>query len=457
MAKVVHWNCRSVVSKKPDLIYLINKLDPIIVCLQETWLKPGFPFKIPGFSIVREDRSDGYAGVGILIKSHLPFSIISIPLHSDSFSITAVKVNNICYASIYIPHPSLATLHEVSSILSHLPQPFLLMGDFNCSHMSWGSPSNNYYGSELLEIIDYHNLCVLNSGSPTTRSRASSNVLDLSICSANLASSLNWSTFSSTLGSDHYPIIINLPFKNINTNTQKPRMKYSIRNNDWDVFKQNVDMKINQVQSDYCSADSFTKILIEAADESFPVKRVSKGKIPSPPWWDNECSEAIKSRKEAEMNYLAYTSSENFDLLSKSITGTRKLFKKKKFDSWRKFCSEISPDIQPSAVWQKIHRFRSLYKESKSTVLPYTIANEFLSKLSPPSVQFHNIPLPISDYSELNSLFSFNELQGVLSVVRDSAPGPDGIPYSFLSNLTLKHLRYLLILSLIYSLIDLYL
>ncbi|XP_062525559.1 uncharacterized protein LOC134199209 [Bombyx mori] len=195
-------------------------------------------------------------------------------------------------------------------------------------------------------------------------------------------------------------------------------------------------MKINQVQSDYGSADSFTKILIEAADESFPVKRVSKGKIPSPPWWDNECSEAIKSRKEAEMNYLAYTSSENFDLLSKSITETRKLFKKKKFDSWRKFCSEISPDIQPSAVWQKIHRFRSLYKESKSTVLPYTIANEFLSKLSPPSVQFHNIPLPISDYSELNSLFSFNELQGVLSVVRDSAPGPDGIPYSFLSNLT---------------------
>lgn len=72
-SKAIQWNCRSVNSEKSDLIHIINKYHPTIVCLQETWLKPESVIKIQGYSCIREDRSDGYGGGAILVKHTFSF------------------------------------------------------------------------------------------------------------------------------------------------------------------------------------------------------------------------------------------------------------------------------------------------------------------------------------------------------------------------------------------------
>ncbi|CAH4028138.1 unnamed protein product [Pieris brassicae] len=92
---------------------------------------------------------------------------------------------------------------------------------------------------------------------------------------------------------------------------------------------------------------SISDVLIETADESFCTKTKFRSQIPSPPWWDHECTAAIKARKQAEKNYCEDMSEENFELYLESARSAKKLFKKKKYDGWQSFCASISPDVSP--------------------------------------------------------------------------------------------------------------
>lgn len=484
-SKAIQWNCRSVNSKKSDLIHIINKYHPTIVCLQETWLKPESIFKIQGYSCIREDRSDGYGGVAILVKHPFPFSHVNISSHDKNFSIIAIIVNNICFVSIYIPHPSFQILKEVKNILESLPKPILVLGDFNAQHQSWGSSNNNNYGHEVLDIVDSLNLCILNNCTPTRRTNINEgkSAPDLSISSPSLASSLIWQTLNSTYGSDHFPILINLPFKNFNKTKTSFRIKYQLASADWDLYKATLDNKISTLSilsqgDEYLSAEAFAHAIIETANEVFPSKKPSTNNIPLPPWWDSECSRAVKKRKEAELNYNLLSSEENFEILNNAIITTKKLFKRKKWEGWKRFCETISPEVKPSFVWQNIKRFRSAFKNS-SPNLPSTMSDQFLDILAPSFVpQPELIYSPIStlriahentfinnvnivnDIGDsltnstgyncnstsdvLNAPFTLPELKGVLTNVKDSTPGKDGIMYSFFTHMSDTCLLYFL-------------
>lgn len=143
-------------------------------------------------------------------------------------------------------------------------------------------------------------------------------------------------------------------------------------------------------------------------------------------------------------------SDENFNNLSDSLTQTRKLLKEKKFEGWRNYCRSISPSINPSVVWRNIRRFRNGISESTNSVLPPNLYDEFLNNLAPPTVPeqdfFCNSVPPIihNNSTILYSPFVLQELLGVLSTVKNTAPGEDGIPYSFLAKLSEPSLLYYL-------------
>lgn len=308
-SQIIQWNCRSISSKKCDIIYLANKYQPFLISLQETWLRPGFNFRIPKYSCIREDRSDGYGGVALLIKNNISFSQFTIPNHSSDFSIIAITINNICYVSLYIPHPTSSVYNEIESIFSIFPNPILIMGDFNAQHVAWGSSISNHYGSRLLDMVDKNKWCILNTGKATRRTQPHEEISapDLSICTPNLASIVSWNTLSSSYGSDHFPIVINFPIATSSrTKCRSPRMKFKLENANWFSFKEEVEKVIPNIpiimknNHEVC-AEAFALSLIQAAVKAFPVKKYKHNKmIPSPPWWDNECSLAIKKRKLTE-------------------------------------------------------------------------------------------------------------------------------------------------------------
>lgn len=455
--KIIQWNARSIVNKKSDLIYLLNKYKPFLFSLCETWLRPGFTLNIKNYNTVREDRLDGYGGVALLIKKDYPFNIVSIPVHSPEISILAVIVNKICFVSVYISHTSINTLNEVGDILLSLPKPLIITGDFNCHHQSWGCSVSTCYGNKLLDILDRNNLCVINNGNPTRRTNLSegSSVVDLTICSPQFTSQLSSSVLSSTFGSDHYPIITSFPLGKLIKNCTKlpPRYNISKANSDtWYQFSNKVDIKLNQKISekinDSCDAQIFLDALTESANEVFNINH-GGSYIPSPPWWDVECKEYLNKRKKAEKIFKNNMTIENLLSLKEITNKTKLLFKRKKRDSWQKFCASLSPNTPSSAVWKNIRRFRSAYNTSPSPTFPSFLIDDFLDRISPPTVNFCKDNL--NDYdafynesSELNSPFSMSELKNVLKHVSDSAPGLDGIYYSFIAHLNDRSMSFYL-------------
>lgn len=207
---------------------------------------------------------------------------------------------------MYIPHPSLTILSEVRNIISSLPTPCLILGDFNCHHPAWGCYNSSSLGEEIIDIADYYNLCILNTGVPTRRSAPNENpsALDLSICSSSIAHSLLWEVLPLSYGSDHFPIVISFPFKNKPLLKRSPLLAYKLQNADWDKFRKHMDERLGELpnvsrQHLFKSSDAFAKFIINVADEVFPRKKPSKFNIPSPPWWDSECSEAVRSLEES--------------------------------------------------------------------------------------------------------------------------------------------------------------
>ncbi|KAJ0169404.1 hypothetical protein K1T71_014991 [Dendrolimus kikuchii] len=442
------WNTRNVKNKKHEINYLLNNYKPIIFAISETWLKPNTIFRVPGYSCLRDDRDDGWAGTAFLISRQTIFSQIPLPPHSPELNIVAVQILSlkITFVSVYIPHPNSNIIQELSSILSPLPTPLIVQGDFNIRHTLWGSPVCDSVSHIFLDLLDNLNLCVINDGTPTRRVSPTQNVSvpDLTLCSPSLTSILTWTVLPYSYGSDHLPILTTLVDSSLPVSSLPPILKYRLNLADWDRFSYIVQDKLSSLPPT-CSENilhiysEFTTILISAAEEAIPLKNSARDKIPSPAWWDAECSDKVRKRKEAESNFNKSPSLENFLHFQKISAHTKRFLSKKKQLGWRSFCESLTPRTPASIIWKRIKAFR------KSQVDPNISSNnpawllEFVNKLAPPYVPSElPIPSPVSSrYTDkMNNDFTYNELCGALDHLRDSSPGIDSIPYSFITKST---------------------
>lgn len=450
------------------MIYLLNKFHPVVSAISETWLRPGSCFKIPGYACLRDDRDDGFAGSCLLINKSFIYSQIQLTPHSRHISAVAAKVMNINFLSIYIPHPNQNLLSELSSICSCVPHPKIILGDFNTHHTSWGSYHSDSFSPYLLDLFDNINVSVINTGSPTHRVYPNQNphsAVDLTVCSSNLSTILDWRTLPYTLGSDHYPIVISLPKLVVPIPAPEPLLKYKLHDVDWNRYAEEVDNKMRMSSSELNSDiensyNKFTQILLESANTVFPKKSKSKKNLLSPPWWDTECSAAIRNRKEAEKCYNVSMTPENFLKYQKAAATCKKTLNKKKRNGWKRFCENLSPRTSSSQVWKSVKRFRgSFIFDPSSTNDPSTWLNGFADLLAPsyvPDRAFFCRPLcptnPICNTNKFNLPFSLPELTCALDGLRDTSPGEDGIPFSFLKNLSsYSKLYFLTLLNRIFS------
>lgn len=444
---ILQWNIQSMRRKKHDLVHLINKFRPSVIAISETWLIPGSRFRIPGYSCLRDDRADGYAGSALLIERSLSFSQIILPSHPPDINIVGVRSSDISYISLYIPHPNSSLIPDILVLLSSIPPPIMIMGDFNAHHVLWGSSHSDLFGLSLLDIFNEIDLCLVNDGSPTRRVYPSQNpksAVDLSLCSPFLSSLLSWRILPSTYGSDHFPIIITIPNRVTPYRNPCPSMKYKLSCADWSSFSSCLDQSLDSSDifplhiAPFISYTKFVDCIISSANIHIPTKKPSKHYKISTPWWDSECSVAALERKNAEINYCYSMTDRNFIKFQQAAAKFKRLVSKRKKLGWLNFCKILSPRTPSSLVWKQIRRFRgSCNIENISANDSSSWLEAFSDKLAPPFVpSLEFFPLPPSFLSSSDCFdqpFSLSELSLALDGLTDSAPGIDGIPYSFLA------------------------
>ena len=112
--------------------------------------------------------------------------------------------------SIYLPPSLKLNSSNLDDLITQLPPPVLLLGNFNAHSSLWGCPKTDIRGKLIEDLLHKHNLCLLNNGSTTYMHAATASVsaIDLSICSPNIFLDVQPNVHEDLCGSDRHPITI---------------------------------------------------------------------------------------------------------------------------------------------------------------------------------------------------------------------------------------------------------
>ena len=184
---IVQWNCRGLRANYNEILLLLSKFAPSVVCLQETFLKhtDSALFKnYTTYSYISNQGDKASGGTSIVINGRLSHSQVNLntPLQAVAVSVTLHKTITIC--SLYLPPNAKIDQVALNDLIKQLPEPFFLLGDLNGHSPLWGCAKLNDRGKLLEDFIGNNDLSLLNDKSPTYLHTANGQYssLDLSTC-----------------------------------------------------------------------------------------------------------------------------------------------------------------------------------------------------------------------------------------------------------------------------------
>lgn len=133
-------------TKKIQLQNLINKLNPDIISLNETYLKAKNDLVIDGYNIIRADRQIKIGGgAALCIKSAITAKINPTSFSPlDKICRITIKTKNseLAIFTIYSP-PKAALCNTFCDYATKKHKHFIIVGDFNAKNRLWHCSSDN--------------------------------------------------------------------------------------------------------------------------------------------------------------------------------------------------------------------------------------------------------------------------------------------------------------------------
>ena len=459
---IIQWNCRGLKKKLEEIQLLIKELNPVAFCIQETMLKDDDPFSVKNYAIykytppIANGKASG--GVCILVRNDIPHSEVQIqtPLQAIAIQITLKKKMSIC--SIYLPPNNEIDEQEIDNLITQLPSPHLLLGDFNAHSKLWGCSQNSRRGNIIEDVIDKHDLCYLNDKTATHVCVASksTSAIDLSLCHPSLYLDFNWEVGEDLCGSDHYPIFLQHTLTKVsNTN---PRWK--LHRADWETFQALCLERITPTKflDEKDPIEAFSSTLIRIAEESIP-RSSGKPKRPYFPWFNQDCRDSIRKRRKAFNTFRKSPTQENHIKYKQAYAVSRRTIRQAKKDSWQSYVSKLNTNTSVKQTWNMIRKISGKHESSPTKYLNTpegtastkkdmadALGSAFAtnSSVNNYTEEFKKFKrgkeiTPVnfmSDNTEdYNNPLTVEELEIALGKSKDSATGPDDIHYQLLKHL----------------------
>lgn len=461
MKKIMQWNCRGVKANLTELQFIITALDPVVICLQETLLSQNATITLKGYVTYHNpgpNTSRPSGGTITLVKNNLPHNFIKI---NSSIQNTTIRVSNITrktvtICNLYIPPNSNPTFTEYVNLIDQLPTPYLLLGDFNSHNPLWSKTNPNRQGKILEKTINTHNLCILNSEADTYLHPAHGTYSnpDLSISHPGILLDLKWEVLNDQYGSDHFPIILTTT----DSTPQTPTAKWNFNKANWETYQLLCQTQLNETFSGITDIMAYTRTLRAIADKTIP-KTNTKTKRKKPPWMNEECKQAIQTRKRALRRFSTHPTATNLEQVKITRAKARRIIKQAKKQSWQEFVQNISINTSMTKIWGMIKRMEkkqdqprihfietghSTVTTEKEIVQQLAEAFQKTSALSNYTPEFQNIRKEAekininftSDNLEpYNTILSAEELNLAISNSHNTAAGPDSIHNQMIKNL----------------------
>ena len=366
MATILQWNCRGLMNNHSELGLLSQQYDPVAMCLQETHITDESKVSFKGYTFYNKldhshERASG--GSSILIRNDIIHSPVKLStnLQAVAVKITLSFVFTIC--SIYAPPNKYIDIKELEHLLSQIPEPVMILGDFNAHNPLWGSNTQTPKGRMIETFISQNDLCLYNDGSDTFlhSGNGSYSAIDLTFASPFLFDRFSWAVHDDCCGSDHFPIIL----RATESDNELKHQRWKFKQADWNTFMalSALHLNKNSFESENPIPD-FSNTLLEIAEKTIPKSSISSK--PRKPWFDEECKQAIKSRRKAEKSLRRTLTQSNLSSFRIFRAKARRTIKHKKKDSWKQFVSSINHRTPMTKVWNMINRIKG--RANSSTV-----------------------------------------------------------------------------------------
>lgn len=483
MANIIQWNINGYNNHKEYLQFIISDNNAEIICIQESNLKDQNEIKLRNFTCYNKNRHDcthASGGVAMLINNNLYSKEIPITTNLEAVACKVLIKNQlITICNIYLSNRFELKPDELTGLIAQLPEPKIILGDFNSHNYIWGSEKTDKRGKIIEKILNSRDLILLNDLSPTYFSTANNknSCIDLTLCSSRLATKIEWRALDELYGSDHYPIKIGIDQLSSYTEPHVQRFMFDRAN--WDSFKKSITAEIpllNEIIDNQHNTDineiieKLNEIILNAANENIP-KSTGKMQRKTNPWWNTDCKNAIAETKHALIKYKRHNTEENKIEFKRLKAIAKRTVKESKTQSWQTFLQTLNDKIPTKMVWNKIKAIEG----RKTLIIPAieengqiindtaTIADILAGNIAKNSSddnyskEFHEIKAKADKTDEptdvaigndiecqINQCISKAELLNALNSTKNTSPGPDLIHNILIKNLPNAGLECLL-------------
>ena len=479
--KIMQWNARGLAARQLELKQFLATYGggpPDVICLEETYLKEGKLFSLPGYDNFRKDRVNrNGGGVATFVKKDLNAVQIDTPDQVECIGIK-VKLKN-SYIQIYnVYNPPDITIDKSSYKKFFENINSIVTGDFNSKNSLWNSPDYNKNGYILEELIDENNFVVINTGQPTYQmASGGQSHLDLTLTSTSLALKCQWFTINSTLGSDHQPTFT--VFNEIPDVTENSQ-RFKLDKADWDNFTDNCKNVFKNWDQSIADPNVFLNSILNriniAAENCIPRSKPNKRRQGSKqlPYWNDRCRKAIYERNRAR-NKMNKTKELKDCIEFRRLKGVaQNIIKTESRNYWQSYCSKIKENENLASVWRLARKMNGAGENIRRHILKLNgvpaehdlekanLMAQHFAKISSNDNYSDNFKTSLSSkeskiYDEINSSdenstntelnenFNLAELYRAIKNLKDNtSPGDDNINYELIKHLPRKAVKILL-------------
>ena len=155
------------------------------------------------------------------------------------------------------------------------------------------------------------------------------------------------------------PIVI----ESIETHEEDHNPKWKLNKANWDLFHSFCDESLTSTSfSDSVDRTAdFTSSLIDISEKCIPKTSTNPKK--SNPWYNDDCEEAIKQRKEILSRFCKFPTKDNLNTYRVFRAKARRTIKSSKRKSWRNYVSNLHYKTPIKKVWNMV---RKISGKSKS-------------------------------------------------------------------------------------------
>lgn len=300
---VLQWNANGLKCHFALFSNYVNSLDilPDIICIQETFLKPGRKCSLKGYVTVRNDRlSAARGGLLTYIRNSISFLEIKCP---DGLETIGIQIDSsegrINVYNVYISPDSEVDVNIIEDLFL---SKSVVCGDFNAHHPLWGSHKLDNRGEALENIVTTSNHVLLNDGQGTfIVNEERTSPLDLTMVHNSFASHADWRVVNDDLGSDHFPVLTIINPYPIKESTQSN--SFDIGRVNWDFFQMYIAYNFCDINFSNNIDDNLSTIIdaiTDSIEKSIPDESPVSRKHPRVPYWNKDCQDAWKSKKKCK-------------------------------------------------------------------------------------------------------------------------------------------------------------